>query len=69
MLSGPQSVAWSEDGARLAVADTGNNRVQVFAVNGTSEFTVGVSAATGSGEGQFNRPMSVAYHPPPPPPP
>ena len=66
-LAGPRSVAWSEDGTRLAVADTGNNRVQVFAVDGTFELTVGASGAAGSGEGEFNRPVSVAYHPPPPP--
>ena len=64
VLAGPRSVAWSEDGTRLAVADTGNNQVQVFAVDGSFELTVGVPGV-GSADGQFNRPVSVAYHPSP----
>ena len=64
-LAWPRSVAWSEDGTRLAVADTGNNRVQVFGVDGSFEVTVGLSGAVGSADGQFNRPVSVAYHPSP----
>ena len=53
-FSSPEGVAVYHDGT-IAVADTGNNRVQVF-VNGTFAGTFGSS---GAGIGQLDGPRSI----------
>ena len=55
----PGGVAIGPDG-RIAVADRGNDRVQVFHPNGTLAFPIG---SPGNGSGQFNRPGGVAIGP------
>jgi len=59
----PSSVYFSPDGARLAVVDTGNNRIQILGING-NVITHQVSYGTyGSGNGQFIDPYGVAFSP------
>ena len=43
--------------SKIAVADTGNHRIQVFHANGTFDFAFG---SEGSGEGNFSSPGGVA---------
>ena len=57
----PRSVAWSPDGAKIAVVDRGNNRVQVFhAGNGSHILTFG---APGAGDGNFSKPLVASWSP------
>ena len=60
-FSSPEDVAVrrnsiSVDASVIAVADTGNHRIQVFHGNGTFDFAFG---AEGSGEGNFSSPKGV----------
>ena len=59
-FAGPASAAYSPDGTRIVVADTGNDRVQVFKHDGTF---VGAFGLQGLADGQFVRPTSAAYSP------
>ena len=52
---------YSPDGSRIAVADSGNNRVQVF--NATDRTFVFEFGENGGDRGQFKSPNSVAYSP------
>ena len=53
------SVAYSPSGDRIAVADYGNDRVQVFHPNGTFDFKFG---SRGSADGEFKHgPFDIAY--------
>jgi len=57
-FTSPRGVVFSPDGSRLAVADTDNNRVQIFGiVNNT------ISHQVSSVDGQFVFPASVAFSP------
>lgn len=58
-LSGVQLIASAPDGT-VYVADTGNQRVQQFAADGTFIAAIG---GLGSGSGQFNSPNGVAVGP------
>lgn len=48
---------------RLIVADTGNNRVQLFSSVGAGLGFLGAFGSAGSGDGQFSSPVSVATAP------
>lgn len=54
----PKSVYQAEDG-RIYVADTGNNRVQVFKANGKFDFTFG---SRGRKTGQLNGPQGIVVN-------
>ena len=54
-LSHPLGIAAAPDG-RIYVADTGNDRVQVFRPDGSYEFTIG---STGIDPGQFDGPTAI----------
>ena len=62
-LDRPESVAYSPDGNYIAVADTNNNRIQLFHANGTYYDKFGSRSSRGSANGQFNEPDSLAYSP------
>ena len=51
--------AWLRPGM-IAVAERGNHRIQVFDSNGTFAFKFG---SNGTGDGEFNQPISVAISP------
>lgn len=59
----PRGVAVTRDGTRLAVADTGNSRVRLFAVNPVSGALSSLFdfGSNGTNTSQFNRPMAVAF--------
>ena len=67
-LIGPRTVAFAPQApptttaqrGMLAVADTGNDRVQVFYSGGTF---AGKFGASGAADGQFNAPQAAAYSP------
>ena len=62
-LHDPRSVSYSPSGDYIAVADSGNDRVQVFyASNGTLDFKFGSPGDGGGGE--FDYMQSVAVAPP-----
>ena len=58
-FSDPSDVDFGPDG-RIVVADTGNNRVQVFHPNGTLALVFG---ELGVGHGEFYQPYAVAFGP------
>ncbi len=62
-FSKPSGIAVSRDGARVAVADTLNNRVRLFSVSASTGVIVPQFAfgSAGSWSGQFNSPMAVAF--------
>jgi len=63
LFSQPYGASLSSDGSRLAVADRGNNRLQIFGIS-SDTITHQVSYGTsGSGGGQFNAPGNVAFSP------
>ena len=56
----PQGIAVNSAGTTFYVADTGNNRVEVFSTSSGYVAQWGSSApATGGGNGQFNQPSGV----------
>jgi DNA-binding beta-propeller fold protein YncE len=56
----PQGVAFLPNG-NLVVTDSGNNRVQVFSIDGAGKGTfVSKYGTTGAGVGQFNTPAAVS---------
>lgn len=59
-LSQPEDVALSPDGNTVAVADTGNNRVRLYTINGQRLSVIGMK---GKGQSQFDLPLSVTIHP------
>ena len=60
-LDAPHSADYSPSGDYIAVADSGNDRVQVFhAANGTFAFKFG---GNGTADGGFDAPTSVSYSP------
>ena len=60
-LYGPYYVAYSPSGGRIAVADIGNHRVQLFYPNGTF---AGKFGSSGSADGEFKYgPYGIAYSP------
>ena len=61
-LGNPDGVAFGPFG-ELAVADSGNHRVQVFHANGTPARTLGAPGAHGPADGQFYWPSGVAFGP------
>ena len=68
-LAAPRSAAWSPGGDLIAVADTGNDRVQVFhAANRSLAFKVGAAGEPGLANGRFDGPSGVAFALPKPPP-
>ena len=63
--SGPGEFRWPDNvafgpGGTIAVADWGNNRVNVFHPNGTFAHAFGSS---GHSPGEFNRPFGIAFGP------
>jgi len=64
-FSKPRGIAVSRDGLRVAVADTARRRVCVFGVTPVTGVLIPQSAfgAYGTGAGQFNDPMAVAFGP------
>ena len=54
----PRGVAFDNNSQLVVVADTGNNRLQVFRVDGSHVRTIGCS---GDGPAQFARPSDVAF--------
>ena len=62
LLKQSNHVAVSPDNATIYVADTGNDRVQVFSSNGTFVRTIGLPGS-GNADGQFLRPVGVAISP------
>ena len=57
-FSAPEGVAITHN-HRIAVADTGNHRIQVFHPNGTFEYMIG-GPGSGNGTGEFSAPKGVA---------
>lgn len=57
-FSGPWGIALSPDEEELYVADSGNDQVKVFDVNGNFKRSLGSS---GSGDGQFVRPRGLVF--------
>ena len=53
----PSGLSWDAHDNRLVVADTGNNRIDVFSATGTELFSFG---SYGTANGQFNTPREVA---------
>jgi hypothetical protein len=63
-LSGPQGVGFDAGAGHVLVADTGNDRIQVFdAKTFAYVATIGVSGVTGSDNGHFNAPAGVHLNP------
>ena len=61
-FSNPSGIAVSRDGTRVAVADTLKYRVRVFSVTPAGVLVpLFAFGSNGSGEGQFNAPMAVAF--------
>jgi tripartite motif-containing protein 71 len=58
-FSGPAGVAARSDGL-IAVAETGNNRVDLMSPSGT---VLGQIGTAGNGTGQFTQPIGVAFAP------
>jgi DNA-binding beta-propeller fold protein YncE len=56
----PNSVAYDPNNNRIIVADTFNDRIQVFNSNGNFLFKFGNG---GSADGEFEFPVGVAYDP------
>ena len=57
----PRGVAVSPLDGRIAVADTGTHRIQVFRPDGVFDFKIGLPHSRhGSGDGEFYRPYDVA---------
>jgi len=60
-LSLPYDISFNNDGARLAVADMGNNRIQIFSVSRNAIAHIVSYGTYGSGNGQFIDPSSVSF--------
>jgi len=58
MLYTPTDVAVSPDRTQIAVSDTGNDRIQIFDIDGNY---ISMFGETGSDPGQFNLPKGLAY--------
>jgi len=64
MLRSPGGIGFSNDGLRLIVADSNNNRLQVFGAADGVNLTYQTNYGTaGSGAGNYSYPMDVKCHP------
>ena len=62
-LMRPVSLALSDSGRRIFVADSGNHRIAVFDTEPTLEFAVNLGGPhAGSGEGEFHTPVCLVRH-------
>ena len=56
-------VSLTTNSTHILVADTNNNRVQIFDLDGMHVSTIGISGTTaGSGEAQFSNPSGIAVN-------
>ena len=62
-FSNPFGIAFSPDGARFAVADYSNNRIQIFGLSGNTVTHQVSYGSSGSGNGQFSNPAGIAFTP------
>jgi len=59
----PSCVAFSSDGARLVIAERGNNRIQIFGIIGSTITHQATFGESGTGGGKFNAPADAAFSP------
>jgi len=62
-LSLPYDISFNNDGTRVAVADMGNNRIQIFGINRNTIVHIASYGTYGNGNGQFIDPSSVSFSP------
>ena len=59
----PNGIAFTSDGSRFAVADSGNNRIQIFGLSSNTVTHQVSYGSSGSGNGQFSNPFGIAFTP------
>jgi len=62
-FSAPYCIAFSRDGLRMAVTDTGNHRIQILSVSGDTITHLTSYGVYGTGAGQYAYPRGVSFSP------